>query len=97
MSDDAERIADAIIAKNKQWKECSRERYDEMLEILPPALWNAKGFLVGEPAFHRMCAVKGEIRACYQAFSSFGGKYYEGPCLTVPEFNAFDPFKDLPK
>jgi hypothetical protein len=31
------------------WKEVSEARYDEMLGILPPAMWVGKGFLVGEP------------------------------------------------
>jgi hypothetical protein len=48
-------------------KECSVERYDHMLGILPPALWLGKGFLVGDaprkdfpPAFappKRSCSV----------------------------------------
>ena len=29
-----------------KWNEVTEERYMEMLEILPPAVWAAKGFLV---------------------------------------------------
>jgi hypothetical protein len=35
-----------------EWKATTRERYHEMLEILPPALWIGGGFLVGEPMDH---------------------------------------------
>jgi len=38
-------------------KECTEERYNEMLGVLPPALWLAKGFLVGEPHDHRRCKI----------------------------------------
>lgn len=70
--------------------ECSEERYDEMLEILPPALWLAKGFLVGEPFDHRTCKVTNVVRASYAAFFQHKGKFYEGDNMTMPEFSAFD-------
>jgi len=38
-------------------KECSEERYDEMLGILPPAVMLGKGFLVGGSFDHRTCSV----------------------------------------
>ena len=72
------------------FKECTEERYDEMLGVLPPALWIAKGFLVGEPFDHRTCKKTGVVRATYAAFINHGGKFYEGPNLTIPEFQAFD-------
>jgi hypothetical protein len=50
-------------------KECSEERYDEMLGVLPPALWLSKGFLVGEPFDHRKCKVTNVVRASYAFFS----------------------------
>ena len=34
------------------WKRTTEAKYDEMLEILPPALWTGLGFLVGEPLDH---------------------------------------------
>ena len=49
-------------------QECSEERYDEMLGVLPPALWLSKGFLVGEPFDHRTCKVTNVVRASYAAF-----------------------------
>jgi hypothetical protein len=48
-------------------KECTEERYDEMLGILPPALMLGKGFLVGEPFDHRTCSVTKVVRASYGA------------------------------
>ncbi len=77
------------------WRECSEERYDEMLGVLPPALWIAKGFLVGEPMTHRRCTVTGDIRATYSAFISHAGRYYSGPDLTAPEFRAVEMEKVL--
>ena len=71
-------------------QECSEERYDEMLEILPPALWLAKGFLVGEPFDHRTCSITKVVRASYAAFFQHRSKFYEGGYMTVPEFKAFD-------
>jgi hypothetical protein len=44
------------------------------------------GFLVGEPFDHRQCKVTGDVRASYAAFVAHGGKFYEGPNMTVPEF-----------
>ena len=72
------------------WKEVDEARYDEMLGVLPPALWIDKGFLVGEPANHRRCTVTSVVRATYAAFINHGDKYYEGPNMTMPEFRAFD-------
>jgi hypothetical protein len=71
-------------------QECSEERYDEMLEILPPALMLGKGFLVGEPFDHRICNITKVVRASYGAFFQHKGKFYEGDNMTVPEFKAFD-------
>jgi hypothetical protein len=49
-------------------KECSEERYDTMLGILPPHLWIGKGFLVGEPHDHRECKIAGHTAPTYAAF-----------------------------
>jgi hypothetical protein len=72
-------------------QECFEERYDEMLGVLPPALWLSKGFLVGEPFDHRTCTVTNVVRASYAAFFQKDGKFYEGGNMTMPEFRAFDP------
>ena len=50
------------------FKECTEKRFDEMLGILPPALWIGKGFLVGEPMTHRVCKVQGYVCPTYSAF-----------------------------
>jgi hypothetical protein len=42
------------------------------LEILPPALWLAHGFLIGEPTTHI------EGRPAFTPYIQLGGKYYEG-------------------
>jgi hypothetical protein len=76
-------------------KECSAERYDEMLGILPPALWLANRFLVGEPADHRRCKITKKVLPTYSAFFFAYGRYYESDPMTVPEFRAFK-VEDLP-
>jgi hypothetical protein len=76
-------------------KECTAERYDEMLGILPPALWLANRFLVGEPADHRRCKITKKVLPTYAAFFFAYGKYYESEPMTVPEFRAFK-VEDLP-
>ncbi|MEK7994733.1 MAG: hypothetical protein AAB403_13095 [Planctomycetota bacterium] len=73
-----------------KFTECSAERYDEMLGVLPPALYTSYGFLVGEPFDHRKCKVTEVIRATYAAFVFHDGKYYEGPNMTAPEFRKLD-------
>ena len=75
--------------------ECSAERYDEMLSVLPPALWLANRFLVGEPASHRRCTITKKTMATYSAFFFAYGRYYESDPMTVPEFRAFKD-EDLP-
>ena len=50
------------------WQPTTEERYWEMLEILPPAAQTGYGFLVGEPADHRRCEVKGVTLPRYDAF-----------------------------
>jgi len=59
-------------------KECSEERYDRMLGILPPTVWVGKGFLVGESHDHRKCKITGKTAPTYAAFFAAFGKYYEG-------------------
>jgi hypothetical protein len=76
-------------------KECSAERYDQMLSVLPPALWLANRFLVGEPADHRRCKITKKVLPTYSAFFFAYGRYYESDPMTVPEFRAFKD-EDLP-
>jgi hypothetical protein len=73
------------------FKEVEEARYDEMLGVLPPALWIDKGFLVGEPFDHRRCKATGRWTASFAAFIRYRGKYYESEeAMTVGEFRAFD-------
>jgi hypothetical protein len=76
-------------------KECTEARYNEMLEILPPALWLGHGFLVGEPHDHRRCKVTKKMAPTYAAFFYGFGRYFEGEPMTMAEFRAFD-INDLP-
>jgi hypothetical protein len=69
-----------------QWKEVTQGRYYEMLEMLPPAIQPANGFLVGEATRHRDCEVTQQFRAAYAAFVEKDGHYFESDTrLTVPE------------
>jgi hypothetical protein len=74
-------------------KECSEDRYDQMLGILPPTLWLEYGFLVRE--MHRTCTVTGQVLPTYAAFFHGFGRYYEGDPMTLPECRAFKS-DDLP-
>ena len=69
------------------WKEVTQSRYCAMLEMLPPAIQTANGFLVGEATQHRDCEVTRQFRAAYAAFVARDGRYFESETpLTVPEF-----------
>lgn len=72
------------------WTQVEEARYDEMLSLLPPALLTVNGFLVGEPHDYRKCNATGGFRACYAAFVTRNGKFFEGPNLTVSEFHKLD-------
>jgi hypothetical protein len=74
----------------------SEAEFNEMFEVLPPLGWNAgelrRGFLVGEPWSHRMCAVTDVYRATYQAFvvqstTTMGKRYLKSAeGITLPEW-----------
>ena len=68
------------------WEPTTRERFDEMMNVLPPvAPWGdlSKGFLVGEAYDHH--ATTG--RARYQAFRKIGPDYFQSSRpLTVAEW-----------
>ncbi len=69
------------------WQPTTETTYWEMMEVLPPALMNPGGFLVGEPFDHGRCAVTGGIRPRYEAFIQIGDRFYvSGRALTIPEF-----------
>lgn len=67
------------------WELITEERYWEMLECLPPALWTGNGFLVGEPYDHH--AITGQPR--YQACIQRGKDYLTSSRpMTKAEFRA---------
>lgn len=72
-----------------QWKPCSAERFNEMLNILPPRLMERGGFLVGEPWCHRLCRYSGQERAAFAAFVKIGEDHFEAiEPVTAGEFRA---------
>lgn len=76
-------------------KEVTAERYNAMFYILPPALWLANRFLVGEAASHRKCKITKTVMPTYSAFFFAFGRYYESDPMTTAEFRAFKD-ADLP-
>ena len=67
-----------------KWKQTTKERFWEMLEILPPAIQTGRGFLVGEPWRHK------DGDPAYQAHVQIGEKYYEADePMTIAEFQAY--------
>lgn len=75
-----------------KWNEVDEDRYDLMLNILPPVSHRSWGFLVGEPWNHRKCRISGVVRASYVAFIQRHGRFYEcDQALTVPEFAEVNP------
>ena len=74
------------------WKEVTEERYYEMLDLLPPAIFLYYGFLVGEPWTERQCSRRTHLTLpAFQPFVFRDGRYYEGDApLTVPEFKFLD-------
>lgn len=54
-----------------EWHDTTKEKYWEMLEVLPPAFMQGNYFLVGEPCDHH--AITGRSR--YQAFGQIGERY----------------------
>ena len=59
------------------FKPTTKDRYYEMLEVLPPAHWDSSGFLVGEPADHRECRITHVVRPTFAAFLKFDERYFE--------------------
>jgi hypothetical protein len=55
-----------------QWHVTTEERYHEMLNVLPPAMWIAGGFLVGEPDDHH--AGTGQPR--FRGYRQIGSDYF---------------------
>lgn len=67
------------------WLSTTADRYDEMLNVLPPAMWRGGAFLVGEPMDHDVATG----RARYSAYWQRGGAYFEASRpITVAEMRA---------
>ena len=70
-------------AEPREWKEVTKERYMDMLEVLPPAAMRRWAFLVGEPYDHHA----GTGRPRFACFKREGGNHYELSChITHAEF-----------
>lgn len=68
------------------WAPTTKERYHEMLEVLPPAMWRGGAFLVGEPDDHD--AETGEPR--FQGYYHEAGAYFVASRpMTRTELRAF--------
>jgi len=76
------------------WKPVTQDRYDEMLNVLPPLRWNSLGFLVGEAYSERTCTETARPRQTFTALAKVGGQHFEAlEALTVPEWLAMTPAK----
>jgi hypothetical protein len=66
-----------------EWQPTTKERYWEMLEVLPPAIMLRGGFLVGEPWDHH--AINGKPR--FQAYIARYGEFFVASRpMTIAEF-----------
>ena len=74
---------DAMDANPGQWVPTTADMYDEMLNVLPPALWIGSGFLVGEPQRHDNSG-----RPVFAAFIESNGSFF-AQYLNGPDFKAF--------
>lgn len=54
------------------WTETTDERYDDMLNVLPPAAWHNGAFLVGEAQDHHATTGRPRFTCCKREH----GKYY---------------------
>jgi hypothetical protein len=74
-------------------KPCTEERYFYMLEVLPLAIMDAKGFCVGEAVSHRLCTVTGKyFQPTFAAFFQFGTRFFEAENpMTIEEYKAITP------
>ncbi len=68
------------------WTQVTEGKYQEMLEVLPPAYWSGGAFLVGEPWDH--CFATGAPR--FAAYIERAGRFYTASRpMTVKELRAF--------
>lgn len=67
------------------WEPSTAEQYDEMLNVLPPAMWVGGAFLVGEPMDHDVMDGQPRFSAYWQRAS---GYYVASRPLTRAELRA---------
>lgn len=76
--------ADALVTVQKvPDRYVTAGRYQDMLEVLPPARWTGGAFLVGEAMSHDD---NGQPRYAY--YFRRGNQHFHGPDLTIAEFEA---------
>jgi hypothetical protein len=67
------------------WEPSTAERYQDMLDVLPPAYWQGGVFAVGEPADHDA----GTGRPRYDAYRQQGDRYFVSTRpVTIAELKA---------
>lgn len=70
-----------------QWKKIGRDRYWEMLEILPPAVMGGGAFMVGEPQ-----SIDANGTPTFWGFKQTGEAYFEATsAMTIAEFSKLCP------
>lgn len=55
-----------------EWELTTADKYQEMLEVLPPAFWQDGAFLVGEPSDHHFATGRPRFAAYWER----GGRHY---------------------
>jgi hypothetical protein len=70
-----------------KWNEITEDRYDYYLGVVPPAIFVANGFMVGEASDHDDTG-----RPRYQACITVDGQFYAATIpMTVREFKEIKP------
>lgn len=69
-----------------RWTPVTDHEFNEMLEILPPLEWSAKGFLVGEPIDHSYETGQPRFQAYLDRRGTYGRQYRSNRPLTVAEW-----------
>lgn len=71
----------------KIWKPCSKARYWDMLEVLPPAVMGGGAFMVGEPQSH-----DANGQPTFWGFKQVGDKYFEATqAMNIQDFAKLCP------
>jgi hypothetical protein len=78
-----------------RWIEVTEQRYDEMLGILPPAVYESHGFLVGEPWSHNADGQPTFAAFLRYRYCGYGNVRYYESCtpMTIQEFRKLPPYE----